>query len=199
MSTSRSGPGRRTGTSTTRAEILTAARAQFAEHGYDGSSLRAIGTAAGVDAAMISYFFGSKQALFREALELPMDPAVMLPVVLEGDPAQVGHRLATLMAQVLSDDQMRQRIVALIRSASRENAAAELIRDTLTDALLVPIAEHLGAPDAAYRAGLAMSQIAGLTLARHVIGLAPLAEAGTDELVAALGPTLQRYLTGDLT
>jgi hypothetical protein len=56
----------------------------------------------------------------------------------------------------------------------------------------------LPAPDARLRASLVGSQVAGLLLARYVIGLAPLAKADHDALVAAVGPTLQRYLTGEL-
>lgn len=199
MSSPRTGPGRRAGTSTTRAEILAAARTHFAEDGYDGTSLRAIGATAGVDAALISYFFGSKQDLFLAALELPFDPAEVLPGILAGDPDLVGHRLATLMATVLGSDELRPRILGLIRSAARENAAAELIRQRLVRELLVPLAEHLGSEDAELRASLAMSQVAGIALARHVIGLPALAAADPDELVRLVGPTLQRYLAGSLS
>ncbi len=208
------GPGRRTGTSTTRAAIAAAAQARFAEHGYDGASLRGIAREAGVDPALITYFFGSKQRLFAEVVELPVDPETVLTRVLDGDPAGVGRRLATLLTEVFADDDARTRFVAIIRSAAQSAAVAAALRERLTRDVLEPVAarvregvrardaEPLGAAaardEARLRAGLVMSQVAGLIFARHVIGLEALARATADELVTALAPTLQRYLAEEL-
>ena len=62
----------------TRAELLDAARVEFAERGYDGATVRAIADRAGVDPAMVNHWFGGKEALFTAALELPVDPAEVL-------------------------------------------------------------------------------------------------------------------------
>lgn len=191
-------PGRRSGPSTTREEILAAARAQFAVRGFEGASLRAIAKEADVDAGLIAYFFGSKQGLFREALALPFDPQVVLPAILEGDREQVGERLARLVATTLEDPDARSRLLGLLRSASVGNQAAEMIRRRVTEELLEPIAAQLGVEDAAFRAGLAFSQIVGMTTARHLVGIEVLAQASSESLVQALAPTLQRYLTGAL-
>jgi hypothetical protein len=56
----------------------------------------------------------------------------------------------------------------------------------------------LPAPDARLRACPVGSQVVGLLLARYVIGLAPLSKADHDAFAAAVLPTLQRYLTGEL-
>jgi hypothetical protein len=45
---------------------------------------------------------------------------------------------------------------------------------------------------------LVASQILGLALTRYVLRFEPLASASEAELVAAIGPTLQRYITGDI-
>src|SRR5438094_5939363 len=62
----RAGPGRPEGTSGAREAILSAAEATFAEHGYMGTSLRQIVQRANVTQALITYYFGSKEALFKE-------------------------------------------------------------------------------------------------------------------------------------
>ena len=86
--------GRRGASSTARDDIAEAARELFGELGYDLASLRQIATRAGVDVALVSYFFGSKQRLFVEVIDLPFEPELVLPRVLGGDREGVGAALA---------------------------------------------------------------------------------------------------------
>ncbi len=196
MATSR-GAGRRTGPSTSREEILAAARPLFAERGLHRTSVRAIAAEAGVDPALVMYFFGTKRGLFLEAIDLPVDPAVVLPAVLDGDRAEVGERLARFVVGALEDPGRRQRLAGLLQSASADPEIAEILRARLTRDILEPIAQGLGTDRPEFRAAMAMSQIAGLTVARHVVGLDALRGAGADELVAALAPALQLHLVGN--
>ncbi|MET0477573.1 MAG: TetR/AcrR family transcriptional regulator, partial [Actinomycetota bacterium] len=55
-----------------------------------------------------------------------------------------------------------------------------------------------GSPDARLRATLVGSQIIGLAMARYIVKVEPLASAPAAQVVASIGPTLQRYLTGDI-
>jgi AcrR family transcriptional regulator len=66
MKKRRAGPGRPEGESFAREKILGAAEAAFAEHGYSGTSLRQIVERANVTQALVTYYFGSKDALFKE-------------------------------------------------------------------------------------------------------------------------------------
>jgi AcrR family transcriptional regulator len=191
--------GRRGASSTARDDIAREARRLFGELGYDHASLRQVAEAAGVDVALISYFFGSKQQLFVEVIDLPVDPEVVLPRILGGDRERVGEALAALVLDILSTPELRARVLGMIRSASSQPDAAELVRERLTRQLLLPIAGHLGADDAELRAGLVMSQVVGFTFARHVVGLEVLAEADRAVLGPPLARTLQHYLTGELT
>ncbi|HET8768799.1 MAG TPA: helix-turn-helix domain-containing protein, partial [Pedococcus sp.] len=50
--------GRRPGGADTRAGIVAAARAEFAENGYDATSLRAVARRAEVDPALVHHYFG---------------------------------------------------------------------------------------------------------------------------------------------
>ncbi len=193
------GAGRRSGPSTSRGEILVAARALFAERGLDRTTVRAIASEAGVDPALVMYFFGTKRELFLEAIDLPVDPSVVIPAVLAGDLSDVGERLARFVVTVLEEPEPRQRFAGLIQSASGDPEIAELLRTRLTRDILQPIAERLGRERPQFHAAMAMSQIAGLVMARHVVGLDALREASADEIVAALAPTLQLHLAGART
>jgi AcrR family transcriptional regulator len=54
---------------TTRARLLQTAETHFAAHGYDGTSLRAVTSDAGVNLAAVNYHFGSKAGLLAAVLE----------------------------------------------------------------------------------------------------------------------------------
>ncbi len=191
-------PGRRGTSSTARDDIARAARDLFGELGYDHASLRLIAERAEVDVALVSYFFGSKQRLFIEVIDLPFEPEEVLPRILAGDREHVGAALASLVLDVLDAPELRARILGMIRSASSQSDAADLVRERLTRQLLLPIARHLGADDAELRAGLVMSQVVGFTFARHVVRLDVLTQAERAILERPLAHTLQHYLTGDL-
>jgi AcrR family transcriptional regulator len=191
--------GRRPGTSGTREAILTAARRQFAECGYDRASLRGIAAEAGVDAALVAHFFGSKQQLFVAVVELPFEPAELVTAVLGGDRRTAGERLARFIATMLENPQARRRITGLVRAAASEPEAARMVRELITREVFTPLAEALGAEDAPFRANLVGSQVVGLVMARYVVRVEPLAAASAETVVAAIGPTLQRYLTEPLS
>ena len=74
------------------AALLDAARAVFAERGYDGATVRAIAERAGVDAAMVNHWFGGKEGLFVAALDLPADPGAVLAEAGLAPPAERAFR-----------------------------------------------------------------------------------------------------------
>jgi AcrR family transcriptional regulator len=191
-------PGRRPGDSGTREAILRAARRQFSELGYDRTSLRSIAAEAGVDPTLVSHFHGSKQQLFVTVVELPFEPAVVLPRLLSGDRETVGLRLARFFVGVLESEQGRQRITGLVRAAASEPEAARMLRELVTRELFGPIAASLGTPDARLRASYVGSQLVGLVMARYVVGVEPLASRTPDEVARTIAPVLQRYLTEPL-
>ena len=122
--------GRRPGDSGTRDAIRAAARAQFAEQGYDRTSMRSVALQAGVDPTLVSHFFGSKQQLFAEVMQLPFDPSAVLPRIVAGDPATIGTRLATFVVTVLQTQQnLFQAQDALVQvRLSRLNAHVALVQ-----------------------------------------------------------------------
>lgn len=189
--------GRRPGSTDTRSAILAAAVEQFASHGYAGASLRAIADAAGVDQKLIAHYFDSKHGLFTAAMQLPVDPAELLPFLVAGDHDTLGERVATVVVGLLDESATRERMVALIRAAASQPEIAATLREFLEREVLEPGGARLG-PDGARRIALTASQFVGLTVARHIVGVEPLTSASNEQLVRALAPTFQRYLTGPL-
>jgi len=191
--------GRRPGASGTREAILDAARRAFAEQGYQRATIRVVAELAGVDPALVHHYFGTKQELFVAAVRLPVNPVEQLAAVLAADPDQVGQRLVEAFLSIWDHAGGKSPLLALIRSAVADEQAAALLREFITEEVLGPIARRVGSPDARLRATLAGSQLIGLAMARYIIRVEPLASTPSAEVAAAVGPTVQRYLTGDVT
>jgi len=190
--------GRRPGRSSTREDILEAARRLFAERGYQGATIRAIAADAGVDAALVVHFFGNKAALMGEAIEWPFDPEVEMPKLLVDGKHQVGGNLVALVVRTWDREGGRNPILILVRAATTEPKAAEMLAAFMRERLFAPLMQRLGSDRPDLRATLAASQLVGMGLARHVLQVEPLASAKPAEVVDWYGPTLQRYLTGKL-
>src|SRR5206468_2899800 len=110
--------GRRRGPTETRPLILKAASAAFAEKGFDGASVRGIARAASVDPALVHHFFGTKEALFVAAMEVPFDPAEVIPRILAGPSEELGERMVRTFLAIWGNEQARPRILAIIRTAT---------------------------------------------------------------------------------
>ena len=189
--------GRRPGPTTTRETIAGAARRQFAELGYDRATLRGIAGEAGVDAALVVRFYGSKDGLFREVMALPPAVAETIAGLADGPRETVGRRLAGAIVGMLEDPRSRAVVVGRIRSASSHPDAADLVRETVTrDVGRLVAALTDDEPEA--RAVLVGSQIVGLALARHVVRVEPLASLPAPDVVDYLAPVFQHYLVGPL-
>lgn len=196
MTTAR-GPGRRPGSPDTRAGILAAARALFAERGFSGTSVRAIAASASVDAALVHHYFGTKNDLFVAALELPVDPRKLLGSALQGDLDGAAERLLRTFVSVWDDPELRLPLLGLVRGIF-EPEGGRLISEGFLPAVIAPVAKALGVSEPERRMPIVASQVLGLIMVRYVLCLEPVASMTADEVVAVYAPTIQRYLTGDL-
>jgi AcrR family transcriptional regulator len=176
-----------------REAILAAARNEFAEHGYGGATLRAIASAAGVDVALVSYYFGSKNELFVASLQLPVNPADAIDQLLAEGTGDLGRRLLTRMLQVWDNPESGGPLISVMRSAS---AQPGMLGEFVEGQVLARLTPALEGADAERRAAAVASQVLGLVFGRYVLRLAPLASASPDDLVELFAPTLQRYIDG---
>ena len=191
--------GRRPGNPDTRETILDAARAAFADKGFDGASIRGIATGAGVDPALVHHYFGTKNQLFLAAMNSPIDPGEIIAKAVEGDRGELGHRLVRTFLGVW-DSPAGAAGAALLRSAVGSEWTARLFREFIVSQVIRRVQPHLALDpaEAPLRISLVASQMAGLAMVRYIIKIEPLASAPPEVVVAAVGPTIQRYIDGRL-
>lgn len=190
--------GRRPGDSGTREAILSAAREQFAAHGYRGATMRTIAAAAGVDPALIRHFFGGKDELFAATVAFPADAAERMVEALNGDRDGLGERVVRLYLGLWEDPVTAAPLLTVFRSAVGSDRAAELLREFLSGQVLSRVAPAVGVDHARLRATLATSHLLGTAIARHVLRVPPLADMELEELIAVLAPAVHGHLTAPL-
>ncbi|GAA2208392.1 TetR family transcriptional regulator [Nonomuraea monospora] len=191
-------PGRwRTGAES-KQRILDAARALFGEHGYAGTTVRAVAARAEVDSAMVFYFFGSKQGLFAAAVEMSAQLPPAIESIFTGGLDGIGERIIRTLVESI-DASGRTPLAMLTRPAPTGDQSETLIREYIDREITSRVAALLGTPDAASRAGMVNVQLLGLTVARYIVRIEPIASSSVDELVSRFGPLVQHCLTGPTT
>ncbi|PNG18059.1 TetR/AcrR family transcriptional regulator [Streptomyces cahuitamycinicus] len=186
----------RTESADTRDRILTAARDEFSEHGYEKTSVRGIAKSAGVDPALVHHYFGTKEQVFEAAITQSFGPALQAPKAVEEGPLDgVGERLARFFFGVWENPATRAPLLAVVRSAVTNETAAAVFRRIIATQVLRRIAVRLELPDAELRAELAAAQLVGTAILRYVIKVEPLASADPEQVIARLAPVVQGHLT----
>ncbi|AGS70997.1 TetR/AcrR family transcriptional regulator [Streptomyces collinus] len=186
----------RTESADTRDRILAAAREVFSEHGYEKTSVRGIAKAAGVDAALVHHYFGTKEQIFEAAVAVAFAPALDAPEALAAGPLEeVGERLTRFVFGVWENPTTRTPLLAILRSAVNNETAAAVFRRLVSAQLLRRVAAQLDLPDAELRAELAAAQLVGAALMRYVIKLEPLASADLESIIRRVTPVVQGHLT----
>lgn len=180
-----------------RERILTAARAEFAERGYDKASIRAIARGADVDPALVHHYYGPKEKIFAAAVETDFAPALeAADIFRKGEPATLGERLTRFTLGIWENPATREPLLAIVRSAVANDTAATVFRELVTAQLVARIADELDLPDPRLRAELAAAHLVGVAMLRHVIKVEPLASADLERVVGIVGPAVQRHLAG---
>src|SRR5689334_22062323 len=189
-------PGRwRTG-QLNRQRIIDAARERFMRDGYERATVRAIAADAGVDVAMVYYFFGNKEGLFTAStLTGPEHPLHQLATLLDDGTQRIGERLARRFLEHWEEAAVFEPFLTLWRSAAIHPEARKVLHDSLAGPIATRVAAEFGVTDAELRVELVASHLAGLAFARYQLKMEPLASTTVEDLVGWLGPTLQRYLT----
>jgi AcrR family transcriptional regulator len=191
-------PGRPPGPSDTRDRILTSARELFARNGIDKTSIRAIGSAAGVDAALVHHYFGTKQQLFVAAIRIPIDPMQVIGPMRETPIDELGLKLPSLLLP-LWDSEMGSGLIATLRSLLA-GSEVSLVRSFLQEVVAVEVGTRVDDPPGSgrIRVQFVASQLVGVVMARYILELEPFKSLPVQQVAETIAPNLQRYLTGDL-
>jgi AcrR family transcriptional regulator len=191
--------GRRPGNQDTRGEILTAARHAFAARGFAGASVRGIAAEAGVDAALVHHYFDTKEQLFLATIELPLPLGEVVERLTAGGTEGLGERIITTLLTVWDSD-LQPSLVAALRTGLAEPGMTRSLSEFVTLEVIGKLLSNLDLPEeeATLRTGLVASQLAGVIIGRYVLRLPALTEQSPETLAAAIGPTLQRYLSGEV-
>ncbi|MGH3808194.1 MAG: TetR family transcriptional regulator [Pseudonocardiaceae bacterium] len=189
--------GRRPAGGNTRAALLDAAKVEFTERGFNAATVRTIAQRAGVDAAMVNHWFGGKDGLFVAAMQIPVNPEEIVQKILDGDPEQAAQRLLRTFLSVW-DTNGGGALTALVRSVASHEHAARMMREFVGRMIFGRVVATVAPDQLELRAALCGTQVVGLAMVRYVLRLEPLSSADHNTVVAAIAPTLQRYLTGPL-
>lgn len=191
-------PGPRDEKGVLSARILGAAREEFAQHGWAGTTIRAVARGADVDPALVYHYFGSKEALLDAATTPPQRWLESVAATWATPVERLGEALVRLMLGAWADDEIGPVLRAVLLTAAHDETTREKLRRVVEGSLIG--ASHVGTDgtDRVKRSGLISSQIMGLAMMRFVWKVEPVASMTDDELVAAIAPNLQRYIDGDL-
>lgn len=191
--------GRRAGGEDTRTAIVEAARAEFFERGYAAASMRAVARRAGVDPALVRYWFpeGRPELFVASVMDGAVNPGHVAAAVADGPLESMGERLVGALIVAFEEPTVRDRLLVVLRGLTAGDELPDSVRQYLMTEVFARIRPRLSGPDADLRVGLAMSQVVGFIVGRYLVRLEPLASAPPEAVVAHLGPVLQRYFTPD--
>jgi hypothetical protein len=150
-------------------------------------------------AIVVHHYFSTKDRLFLTALAEPVDPSGVLTHIFAGPVETLGERLVARFL-ALWEDGAGESASALLRTAVTSDHFAQLVREKVFPVVVGELITRVGVDpgEAAARAVLVASHLSGLVTTRYVLRLEPMAGAPIDWVAAAIGPSVQCYLTGAL-
>jgi AcrR family transcriptional regulator len=165
----------------TEARILDAATQVFFSAGYDRATIRAVASAARVDAGLVMHYFGSKQELFQRVIDAAPVPEV------SGAPGQAAEQLLASLADRLANEPVAS--LALLRSMLTNPEAASAAGAGIAR-YQAQIARAIPADDADLRAAIISAITLGITVSRHLIKSDELASADPAQVIELLRPCM---------
>jgi AcrR family transcriptional regulator len=160
--------------------------------------MRAVAARAGVDPALIYHYFGDKDGLLFAALQPPVDEATVFAGLADAAD-RTGEELVRRLISLWEErPEIRDQMAAILRTGLSHDHASRLLRDILSSFILAALGDVLAADRRELRVALIGSQLGGLMLARYILRVPGAAAASPEDLVQAVGPTVQRYLAGDI-
>ncbi|GAA1375907.1 TetR/AcrR family transcriptional regulator [Streptomyces beijiangensis] len=181
----------------TRQLLIEVAQQEVFDRGYHGASLRSIARRAGVDPSLVRHYFGSKEKLLLQAVQVRTDPRELAAEVLRGTPGGVGRRLVKFMLAFWEGPSAAESLVRLSASLN-SGEVADLTKDAFIGPLFGTIAQEISPDQPELRAALAASQVLALAYSRYLLDDPALAGAGHQDLARIVGRAVQQYLTEPL-
>jgi AcrR family transcriptional regulator len=163
----------------TEARILDAATQVFFSAGYERATIRAVASAAGVDAGLVMHYFGSKQELFRRVIDAAPVPEIGRA------PGQAAEQLLASLADRLANEPVAS--LTLLRSMLTNPEAASAASAAIAR-YQAQIAQAIPGDDADLRAAIISALILGLMVSRHLIKSDELASADPEQVIKLLRP-----------
>ncbi|OBG68269.1 MULTISPECIES: TetR family transcriptional regulator [unclassified Mycobacterium] len=191
-------PGPRDERGVLAARILAAARDEFAEHGWAGTAIRAVARTADVDPALIYHYFGSKEGLLDAATTPPQKWLDAVAATWATAKADLGRQLIRTVLDTWTDEEVGPILRAVVLTAAHEDKTREKLRLIVERGLIGGSTLGADEDERLRRSGLIATQLIGFALLRYVWKIEPIASMPDDQVVAAVGPNLQRYVDGDI-
>ena len=192
-------PGPRDERGVLASHILTQARGLFAEHGYAGTTVRAVARAAGVDPALVYHYYASKEGLLDAATTPPQGFLDEIALAWQSPPNRLGEQLTRRMLANWQNPEHGPILQAILQIAGNETSVRRKLSTMIEHSILGPALTQLSEAERSLRSSLVASQLMGLAFMRFLWRIEPLASMDTDDIVAAIAPTIQRYLDGNVT
>jgi AcrR family transcriptional regulator len=193
--------GRRPGNADTRGDIVEAATRVFAEKGYDGASLRAIAREARVDPALVHHYFDGKASLFVAAMALPFDPRSVQEQTSPSSPMSAGARIITgFLTMWDGAEGSGSSFAACVAGMAASTSVADAMREFVAERVWQNSLTNPGESESLTRRrrALVSSQLMGLAFTRYILRV-PHVSTATPRLIGRwAGPTLDRYLSGEV-
>jgi len=167
----------------TRENILRSAQILFARRGYTTVGVREVAAEAGVNATLIRRYFGSKEGLFRAAVE----DFLQVKPFLDGPRAEFGLRAVEL----LKHGEEIPSALAMMMHATADPDARAMCSTLMHSHIDKPLADWLGGENALARAAQINLLWIGYMAARQVLPLPALTGEAVDETRRWLAATIQ--------
>lgn len=164
---------------------------RFSRESYDDVGMRDIAGDVGVDAALVSRYFGSKEELFETVLESCDNGGALM----SADRETFGQRVAHEVIFERKSETKLKGLLILLRSIA-STKAMEIVQRSATKRFYGPFADWVGGDDAAVSARMAAAFIMGMAVSREVTGGFGFSAEQCERMADRMGRILQGIIDG---
>ena len=176
----------------TQARIIAAARPLFAKHGYHGTTIRAVASAADIHPSMVMRYFESKEGLFAAAAEFDL----RLPDFSEVKDSELGIALVRVFLDRWEGEGAGEELRALLGVAHTNATARQRLMEIFAQQIRPMVARAANVANKEQCAALIVTQMLGLAFTRYILHLPPIVQLSRAVLEEHIGATIQHYLRG---